>query len=353
MPDNGYGSAGQSANGSSVPIPLTFAQQRLWFVYSWDPTASKYHYPVNVRIRGILDADALSTAISEIVEQHWILRSGIEEVNGRACQVVNPNEFFLGCENLEDETDAARDLLVRKRVHFESVRPFDLAKSPFRGCLLKLASDEFILLLTFHHIAFDGWSLGVFASDLEYRYAMKTGKEPLEYPTSPTMQYGDFAVWQQGEFRDSAFDEAVAYWQSRLISLPPTLNIPTERDRPEALSGETGRVWMNIDEELSAQVKALARSCKATPFMFFMAAFQSLLAIYSGQNDFLIGSASSGRSVPETFEIIGLFVNQIVFRSSCEDDLRFTDLIAKVRQRALEAYKYDSLPFEKVVEIIQ
>jgi len=340
--------------------PLSFAQRRLWFVHEWDPGTAVYQYPVNVTITGALDPGALARALRRVVDRHWILRSRFEDRDGTPVQVVAANEFELELADLTALAAGDRQTAVRERVTREASEPFDLAVSPTRGCLLRTAEQEHILLLTFHHIVFDGWSNGVLAEELAAAYAKETGasgpagREPGDGDAQDAalpLQYGDFAARQHEQFQGDALRDAASFWRRTLRPLPPELRIPTERPRPESLSGATGRVWIELDADLSGRLRELARSVRATPYMVLMATFQALLSCYSRQADFCVGGATAGRRDPATFGLIGLFVNQVVFRSQCASGQSFADLAARVRRSALDVYRHDHVPFELVVEL--
>jgi amino acid adenylation domain-containing protein/non-ribosomal peptide synthase protein (TIGR01720 family) len=343
--------AGSRAEGTV--FPLSYAQQRLWFVHEWDPAAATYLYPVSVRITGSLDIPALSRALSRVVDRHWILRSHIRDCGGVPVQVVGPNQFELGLEDYSALSPGAREQALKERISAQSASVFDLAASLMRATLIRLGPAEHALLLMFHHIIFDGWSAGVLADDLAAGYGIEVGHVAVAEAASNPCQYGQFAQQQRSQMGGARLSAASEYWLQRLKPIPPDLQVPAERPRPESLSGVTGRVWLELDSAQSARLRELARACRATPYMILLATFQALLSRYSGQTDFCVGGASSGRPTPETFDMIGMFANQIVFRSDCAAGLSFSGLVDRVRRSALDAYRHDALPFEKLVELAQ
>ena len=333
--------------------PLSYAQQRVYFVHEWDPDAGSYVFPVNLRLRGPLDRPALERALVELVDRHSVLRSTITARNGGTpVQVVGANRFGLRFTDLCLRTNNDRTEVLRLAKQEQADQPFDLSTSVFRGHLLALADDDHVLLLTFHHIAFDGWSSLVLAAEMEAGYRRHTDPAGQAAPDPLPMQYIDFARQDRRDYGDAADALLVAFWRERLMPLPDRLQLPTSRARPEVLSGRTARIWRHLSTDLTDAVAGFARARRATPYMALMSAFQIVLAHHGGREDFCIGGATAGRATAESVPLIGMFVNEVVYRSDHTRGVSANDLLGRVRANALLAYKNDRLPFERLVELL-
>jgi amino acid adenylation domain-containing protein len=325
-------------------VPVSFAQQRLWFLDQLSPGGVTYTVPGAVRIRGPLDVDALRASLREIVRRHEILRTTFVDTGEGPVQIIAP-ELLLDIE-ITDTADPAELAGREARV------PFDLSHGPLvRVRLLRLAADDHVLLLTMHHIVSDGWSLGVLIREASALYnAFASGLEsPL--PALP-VQYADFAAWQRDWLRGAVLDEQVAYWREQLAGAPPALELPTDRPRPAVRSGRGGRCPVTLDAALVERLRELGRDEGATLFMTLLAGFQVLLARHSGQSDVLVGSPIAGRTRTELEDLIGFFVNTMVLRVNMSDAPGFRQLLGRVRDITLDAYAHQDVPFEKLVEIL-
>jgi amino acid adenylation domain-containing protein len=333
------------------PLPLSFAQQRLWFLDRLEPGSTLYSMPRALRLRGTLDAAALERALAEIVRRHEVLRTTYEERDGAPVQVVHAAaDFILPIEDFSALPAEDREAAYRERAASEARAPFDLSRGPlFRASLLRLADDDHVLLFSTHHIAGDGWSMGVFSRDLSALYTAFIDGRPSPLAELP-VQYADYAAWQREHLAGETLDAEVGWWKQRLAGAPALLELPTDRPRPVEQSYRGGRASVLLPQELSDALKALARREGATPFMVVLAAFQLLLSRYSGQRDVVVGTPIAGRTRREVEGLVGCFVNTLALRADLSGDPAFRELLARVRRTTLEAYEHQDVPFEKLVE---
>ena len=343
------GARGSTLDNSS----LSFAQERLWFLEQMEPGQPFNNIPLALRLEGRLDVGALQRAFNDIVSRHKPLRTAFDKANGRPVAVTTsarPIQFpvmdLTGLPQSQREPEAER--LSRE----EAQQPFDLTQSPLlRVKLARLSENEHLLLLTTHHIACDGWSLGVFYRELAALYEAYTIGSLSPLPELP-MDYACFARWQKDRLQDSILENQLAYWKQQLSGAQTTLDLPTDRPRPSVQTYRGALQHFALPSRLAAALKALAREEDATLFMLSLAAFQTLLHRYTGQQDILVGSSTAGRTRVETEGLIGLFLNTLVLRGDLSGDPPFRELIRRVRQVALDAYAHQDLPFEKLVEAL-
>ncbi|HEV2733653.1 MAG TPA: amino acid adenylation domain-containing protein, partial [Longimicrobiaceae bacterium] len=327
------------------PLPPSFAQERLWLLDRMEPGSAAYNVPAVLRLSGRLDAAALERALSEVVRRHEALRTTLGERDGRPVQVVHPSRpGALPVGDLSALGAAARAGAVRRLAAEDAARPFDLAAGPLlRFSLLRLGDEEHVLLLTMHHAVGDAWSTSVLLGDLAAAYG---GAELPE----PEVQYADFAAWQRSWLRGDVLDAQLGWWRERLAGAPPALELPADRPRPAAWSGRGAAHPFSLPPELSRALEALARAEGATPFMVLLAAWRTLLARWSGQEDLVVGTPVAGRTVAETEPLVGFFVNTLALRTDLSGDPAFREVVARVRDAALGAYAHQELPFERLVE---
>jgi amino acid adenylation domain-containing protein len=336
------------------PLPLSFAQRRLWLLENLEPGSPLYNLPQALALRGPLQTGALAAALREIVRGHEVLRTRFDEVESLPVQVVlPPPAAALPLADLS-ALPLARRLLEADRLTLEEARrPFDLAAPPMlRMLLLHLGGGEHRLLLTVHHIASDGWSQGILTAELSALYGAFAAGRPSPLPELP-VQYGDFAVWQQRWLTESALAPHLAYWRRHLEGAPTLLELPADRPRPAVRSAQGALLRGGADGVLARGVRELARRQGATPFMILLAAFQALLHRVSGAEQLLVGTPIANRNRAETEGLIGFFVNTLVMRADLEDlegTPTFLDLLARTREATLEAHAHQDLPFEKLVE---
>ena len=336
------------------PCPLSFAQQRLWFLDQLEGGSAFYNLPIAVRLDGPFDIVAFRRALTEVVRRHESLRTTFTLREGRPAQIISPPaQVPLPLIDLSGLVPARREAEARRLSAAEVLLPFDLSAGPLlRARLLRLGDGEHVALFTMHHIVSDGWSKDVLIRELSTLYtAFSQGEEsPLaELP----IQYADYAVWQRDWLRGEALERQLAYWKAQLAGAPPVLELPTDRPRPRVPSHRGARHAFALSPELSRAVRELSRREGATPFMTLLAAFQLLLARYSGQTDIVVGTSIAERGRLETENLIGFFVNTLALRARLSDDPTFAALLGRVRDATLGAFAHQDLPFEKLVEELQ
>ena len=335
-------------------MPLSFSQQRLWFLDQLEPGSPIYNITAAVELRGALDLDALRAALGEIVHRHEVLRTTFADVGGRPVQRIHATmPLALTFEDVSGEPEPGRAETVRRLTREEAERPFDLAAGPLlRVRVVRTGEGEHVALLTMHHIISDGWSTGVLIGELAALYnAFTTGGEsPL---AEPGLQYADFAAWQRAWLQGETLETQVGYWRKQLAGAPPLLELPTDFPRPAAQTYRGAVEHYVLGEALTGRLRALSRREGATMFMTLLAAFKVLLARHSGQTDIVVGSDIANRTRAETEGLIGFFVNMLLLRIDLSDNPTFTELLARTRETALEAYAHQDVPFEKLVEELQ
>ncbi|HEU4558925.1 MAG TPA: amino acid adenylation domain-containing protein, partial [Longimicrobium sp.] len=340
--------------GSDAPAPLSFAQERLWFLDRLEPGSAAYNIPAALRLAGALDARALERALGEIVRRHEALRTVFSEVDGSPVQVIVPfGGFAVPVEVLPELSEADREAAVRRRTGEEARRAFDLSAGPlFRAALLRLGEEEHVLLLSMHHIVSDGWSMGVLQRELNTLYAVY--REGRESPLPElAVQYADYAVWQREQLEGEGLERQIAYWREHLAGAPELLELPTDHPRPPVHTFRGASVPVELSPELLEQLQALARGEGATLYMVLLGAFQVLLGKYSGSDDVVVGSPVAGRTRKEAEELIGFFVNTLVLRTELGGDPSFREVLGRVREATLGAYAHQEVPFEKLVAELQ
>jgi amino acid adenylation domain-containing protein len=334
--------------------PLSFAQQRLWFIDQLEPGRSIYNQPSALLLRGRLDVSALAGSLQEIVRRHEVLRTTFAVQGERPVQVIAPAlQAPLPVVDLTALPAVRREELARALAAEEAARPFDLARGPLlRALLLRIESERHAAFLTLHHIVSDGWSMGVLVTELGSLYAaLSQGLQP-SLPTLP-VQFGDFAFWQRQWLAGERMERELAWWRERLHGVPTVLDLPSDRPRPAVQSFRGERMPVRLGGELSRAVAALARASGGTVFLVLLAAFQAFLSRLTGQEDLVVGTPVANREQPETRGMIGFFVNFLVLRGEPSGDLPFADWLARVRESTLLAYDHQELPFEKLVEELQ
>ncbi|MCP4661115.1 MAG: amino acid adenylation domain-containing protein, partial [bacterium] len=328
-------------------LPLSFAQERLWFIDRYEPGSALYNIPSVFHLQGRLDVGALARALAEIVRRHEILRTNFDTEGGRPVQRIRPEpELELPVLALDGPQQPHRRAEARRLALCEARRPFDLTREPLlRTALLRLGPRQHSLVLTVHHIAFDGWSFGVFLSELMTLYkAFSTGC-PSPLPEL-RVQYADFAVWQRHWLSGEVLERQLAYWRQQLAELP-VLELPTDRPRPVVQSFRGAAESFRLPGE---PLNALSREQATTLFMTLLAVFQARLERRAGPGDLAVGSVVANRNRAEIEALLGFFVNTLVLRGDLRGDPRFHEHLARVRDVALGAYAHQDVPFEKLVE---
>jgi len=335
-------------------IPLSFAQQRLWFLDSLNPGSAFYNVPMAIRLRGELNVKAFERSLNALLRRHESLRTSFSVLDGQAVQVIAPSlELDLPLTDLthlnEDEAEAE----VRRLANADAQLPFDLRRAPLmRAALLRLSSKHHILLLSLHHIVSDGWSNGVLYREIITLYhAYNAGAEP-RLPELP-IQYADFAMWQRNWLQGEVLEEHLSYWREQLAGAAPTINLPTDHPRPAVEGFRGAKQYVQMPARLLRSLKALSQQEGVTLFMTLLAAWAALLGRYSGEEDVIVGTPIANRTRTELEGMIGFFVNSLVLRTSLKGEPSFRELLKRVREVALGAYAHQDLPFEKLVEALQ
>ncbi|HYG64948.1 MAG TPA: amino acid adenylation domain-containing protein, partial [Thermoanaerobaculia bacterium] len=346
----------QSAPIAPVPrngeIPLSFAQQRLWFIDQLEPGSAVYNTPYFLRLTGELDVPALAAALAGIVERHEVLRTTFAAAEGGAAvQVIGlPFAPSLPLTDLGGLSQGSREAEARRLATLEAGRPFDLRSGPvLRTSLLRLANREHVLLVNAHHIATDAWSMEILWREVSVLYEGFRQGRPAVLPALP-IQYADFAVWQRGWFQGEVLESQLAYWRRRLGDDPPVVELPADRARPAVQSYRGADLPLTLPAAASTGLHSLSRRAGATPFMTLLALFVALLGRMTGQRDLPVGTPISGRRQPEVGGLVGFFLNTLVIRAELPEGATFRELVAQVRTLALEAYAHQDVPFEKLVD---
>ena len=301
----------------SEQLPLSWAQERLWFLNQLEGSSATYNMPGAVRITGNLELNALQQALSEIVGRHEVLRTSFCTVNGTPIQVIDPEVTpNIKVVDLQQLEATERETVLQQQLQQEAITPFDLESAPLIRCsLLKLDATEYVLLLNMHHIVSDGWSMGVFIQELSSLYQAFAAGEPSPLPELP-IQYADFALWQRQWLSGEVLETQLNYWQQQLDGAPELLQLPTDRPRPTVQTYRGATQTFSLNSDLTQKLQTLSRNSGTTLFMTLQAAFATLLYRYSGQSDILIGSPIANRNRSEIESLIGFFVNTLVLRTS-------------------------------------
>ncbi|HEX8697018.1 MAG TPA: amino acid adenylation domain-containing protein, partial [Longimicrobium sp.] len=335
-------------------LALSFAQQRLWFLDRLDGAGAAYHLPFGLRLRGELDRAALERALDRIVDRHEALRTTFPEQGGVPVQRIAPAgeaPLLLAAHDLGGHPGAGAEL--DRLIAEEARAPFDLAGGPVvRGRLVRLAADDHVLLVTMHHIASDGWSLGVFVRELGALYAAFRRGEPDPLPPLP-VQYADYAAWQRRWVKGEVLEAQAEYWTRALAGAPELLELPTDHARAARRDHAGAAVEVALGEELTAGLRALSRRHGTTLFMTLLAGWAAVLGRLSGQTDVVVGTPTAGRGRREIEGLIGFFVNTLALRVDLAGSPTVAELLGRVRARALEAQQNQDIPFEQVVERVQ
>lgn len=335
-------------------MPLSFAQERFWFLNQLEPGNPAYNRPLAIFLTGSLNVPALEQSLSEILRRHDVLRATFFTVEGQPVQIINPAEpLKLLVVDLSEVLPTERESQIKGLATEEAKRPFDLTQGPLlRATLLRQDKKEHVLLLVTHHIMFDGWSANVLIREIAALYeAFSTGSSsPL--PKLP-IQYADFAHWQRQFIAGKVVETQLSYWQQQLDGSPPVLGLPTDHPRPPVQTFRGATQSLVCRKSLSESLKDLSRQEGVTLFMTLLAAFQTLLHRHTGQQDIIVGSPIAGRNWVETEGLIGAFINTLVLRTDLSDHPTFRELLLRVRDVALGAYAHQDLPFEKLVEELQ
>ncbi len=336
----------------SQEIPLSWTQQRLWFLDRLEGGSSAaYNLSTALEIKGPLNVKALEKTLAEMIRRHETLRTTFQLVNGTAVQAIETQvSLALPIRDLQELSAEEKNVEVRRLAIAEISRPFDLAKGPvIRNILLRLGKTSHVLLSTIHHIVFDGWSTVIFIKELSSLYQAFVKGLPSPLPELQ-IQYADFAVWQREWLKEDILKPQIEYWKEKLASAPQLLALPTDRPRPQIDSMGGDSETFKLNSQIMAKLKNLTKQSGSTLYMILLAAFATLLYRYSSQTDITIGSPIGNRYPQETEPLIGLFINTLVLRTEMSENPSFLELLKRVRQVTLEAYENQHVPFEKLVE---
>ena len=330
---------------------VSFAQQRLWVLDQLEPDSAAYNIPISVRLTGALNTGALETALNEVVRRHEVLRTQFALENGEPVQLVLPQVHVgIAAIDVSDLPSSKREARALQLATEETGKPFDLKCAPLlRAALLRLGENEHVFVLTVHHIALDGWSIGTLLGELVTAYTAALRGESSPAPQLP-LQYADFAAWQRQKLQGEELERQLSYWKGHLSGAPASVDLPTDRPRPPAQTFSGDSYQLVIERRILERLHDLSRGQGATLFMTLLAAFNILLQRYSGQDDIVVGTPIAGRNRPEFEKLVGLFVNTLVLRTDLSGDPTFAEQLGRVRQAALGAYAHQDLPFERLVE---
>jgi amino acid adenylation domain-containing protein len=335
-------------------LPLSFAQERLWFLEQLEPGQAAYYVPRVLRVGGVLNVDRLARAYSELAGRHEILRTTVSEVGERPVQHIHPaRPFRLPLIDLGGLPAGERGAEAERLRLAEGRRRFDLARDTLlRATVLRLGESEHLLLQTEHHLAHDGWAQGVLLRDLLELYrALGAGRPPALPPL--LVQYADFAAWQRDWLTGEVLDGQLAFWRRQLAGAPAVLTLPTDRPRPPVQTSRGAERIFEVPADLAESLRALARREGVTLFMATLAVFDVLLNRYTGETDLVVGSGVANRRRPETEGMIGMIVNTLVLRADLSGRPAFREFLERVRRVCLDAYAHQDLPFDKLVEVLK
>lgn len=335
-------------------LPLSFAQERLWFFDQLEPGSAAYNIPLAIRLRGSLDRAALDAAITNLVDRHEILRTRFSTVGDEPTQVVEPKRpWSVTYLDLRGTPAAEREEAAALQVRLSSAESFELNSAPLlRTKLIQVEEHLHVLVATFHHIIVDGWSLLVFLRDLGEFYRAALAGSSADLPKA-TIQYADYSIWQRKWMAGPVLDSELAYWRGALAGAPMTLDLPLDHPRPRTKSYSAAVSRREVQPEIVARLDEVGGSVGATPFMTLLAGFAIVLGRLSGQSDLLVGTPISGRPRQELEGLIGIFVNTLAIRARLDSRATFTELLAQIRDTALDAYAHQYLPFDRLVETLQ
>jgi hypothetical protein len=332
--------------------PLSFAQQRLWFLDQLDPDTSVYNIPAALRLSGPLDLAALKRSLNEVIRRHEVLRTSFKLMDAGVVQVIAP-PLAYGIETINLSADADREKNAEVLAQQEAQRPFNLEHGPaWRASLLRLDVEEHILLFTMHHIIYDGWSAQVLVGEVTTLYEAFTRGETSPLPELP-IQYADYAVWQRKWLTNDVVESQLEYWKQHLSDKVCPLGLPADRPRPLVRSFRGASQSWTFSAKLSEALKELGRQEGATLFMVVLAALKALFHYYSRQDRITIGAPVAHRHRAETQSLIGLFLNTLVLCTDMSGDPGFRELLKRVREVSLGAHAHQDVPLEKLVEALQ
>ena len=330
-------------------LPLSFAQEMMWFWHQLLPDNPLYNLLVSLQIEGLLNVTVLEQSLNEIIRRHENLRTCFPSVDGKPMQVIS-TVANINLSTVELPSSPEQTTQLKQLASTEAEKPFDLAQSPpLRLTLVRLSRETHILMLTMHHIIYDAWSIGILASELCTLYEAYSQGNPSPLSELP-LQYADYAHWQRQRLTGEVLEKYLSYWREKLAGVSPVSPLPTDRLRPQVQSFHGGLEKFQLNQNLIQKLTQLSQESGTTLFMTMLSAFFVLLYHYSGESDLIVGTGIANRNRVEIEPLIGIFANVLALRSQCSDDSSFTEFLTQVKQTTQEAYKYQDLPFEKLVE---
>lgn len=336
-------------------IPLSYAQSRLWFIDQLLPNSPLYNVPLALHLKGELDVTALEKAFNKLIERHESLRTIFEIQNGKTVQVILQELTISLPTKLEDITfisDKGKNLTIQKYIFEETQIPFNLSKGPLiRVQLQRLSSQEYVLLVTMHHIISDGWSMGIFFKELSALYNGYMRGTGIQLPPL-AIQYADFALWQRQWIQGEKLEKQLQYWKETLSGIPDLLLLPTDKPRPKELSYRAAGYSTLLSNDIKESLNQLASETETSLFMVVLAAFQVLLHRYSGQKDVVVGFPIANRHYKETEDLIGFFVNTLAFRTTFVGNESFVDILNIIKRTTLQAYQHQDVYFDQLIEYL-
>src|SRR5690242_11945727 len=335
-------------------FPLSFAQQRLWFLQQMNPQSPAYNMPIASRLFGKLNVKVLERALNEIVQRHEVLRTTFQMVDAQPMQVISPRAaLVVQLLDLTHLPETSREAEAHRLAVKNLRRPFDLVNGPLmRAALVRLNVEDHLLLLAMHHIISDDWSIRVLVNELAALYNSFSTGAPSTLPNLH-IQYADYAQWQRSWLTGEVFEAQFDYWKKRLDGAPAILEVPTDRPRPAIQSSRGSLEHFIVAEDVVRGLRELAKQEGATMFMVLLTAFQTLLHRYARQDVIIVGTPIAGRNRQELEGLIGFFINTLVMRADFSENLSFRGLLAQVKETALGAYAHQEFPFDKLVEELQ
>ncbi|MFB2896611.1 amino acid adenylation domain-containing protein, partial [Aerosakkonemataceae cyanobacterium BLCC-F50] len=339
---------------NNTPLPLSFAQQRLWFLDQFEPNSALYNIPLALRLEGTLNPAALEKSLQEIIARHEALRTNFKTIDEEAVQIIQDiTNWQVSVVDLKQLSINEQEIKAEELAQQEALQPFDLTQEILvRATLVELSETEHLLLICMHHIVSDGWSMGVFLQELTSLYnAYSQGLPSVLNPL--IIQYPDFAIWQRQWLQGEILQTQLNYWQQQLADAPALLSLPTDHPRPAVQSFAGTHLEFSLSAELTQKLIKLSREQGVTLFMTLLAAYNTLLYRYTGQEDILVGTPIANRNRNEIEELIGFFVNTLVLRTDLSGNPSFYELLIRVQEMTMDAYAHQDLPFEMLVEALQ
>lgn len=333
--------------------PLSFSQKRLWFLHQMEPQSSAYNLSTSILLKGKLDINSLNRALHKIVQKHGTLRTQFLTVEGKPVQKIVPfDKSNFEIINLSNIEESKKEESIKKRLNEESRKPFDLSSGKlFRATLIRLSEEENILIFNVHHIASDGWSLNILIKEFSQLYSAFLNDQPILL-NNLEIQYTDYSIWQENYLKGEKLQKQVDYWINHIGQNPPNLELPTDKIRPDLLSGKGSRVRFTVSNSLRQKIAYFSKTNNATMFMTLLSAFVALLSKYSNQEEIIIGTPTANRNRIEIESIIGVFINTIVIKSDLSKKPSFESLLQQVKETTVSAQNNQDLPFEMLVEKI-